>query len=99
MSDSNVEREYLCYAPIMGGGTWSRGPGLEAHIKKCAKSVRQDWGSVFKLKGKAINIGVFDVTDVDQVRMDGGCAYIPDATKPGGVGEYLKPLEIREVTL
>lgn len=97
MTTQSNEREYLAYAPIMGGGSWARGKDLEKQVKRCARFVSDDWGSVFDIRGKHINIGVFDVTDYDELGMANGDVWVNVDGQPLSEREWLAPLEIRKV--
>lgn len=94
-------KEYLAYTAIGHGGSWARGPNADEQVRRCKTSVEQDWGSVFDLRGKEIGIGVWDVTDYDQLSMEHGGVrpYYEERLPEHPYGEWLEPVEVRKVIL
>ena len=60
---------YLAIAFIMGGSSWASGPNLEKTVKKCAKLVSWDWGSLYEIN-KPISIHVYDITGCEDWYLD-----------------------------
>jgi len=53
---------YLAIAFIMGGSSWASGPDVEKAVEGCAKTVSQDWGSIYKMDNAPLKIGIYDLT-------------------------------------
>ena len=47
---------------IGAGSSWATDTKLESAVKKCAKLVSWDWGSIYKIDNKPLNINVYDIT-------------------------------------
>lgn len=75
-----------------GGGSWAREADPEKAIAECARIVKADWGSTFKLT--TVKIGLYNAEGFDTVTMG------LDGVWGGPDGDQALPfVEVREVTL
>lgn len=84
---------YLAIAFIMGGSSWATDTKLESAVKKCAKLVSWDWGSIYKIDNKPLNINVFDITGCEGWYATGRGVFVE------GTDEEVPRLKLVETTV
>ena len=64
-----MQKEYLAYIEMMGGGTWCRSDNVSDAITRAVKGSVEDWGSMFKMDGEEVPVNLYDITGMDKLVM------------------------------
>src|SRR5215468_8968677 len=87
----NTHMSYLAHATIGAGGSWARDKSVDKAVKAFIRIAFSDWGSLYDMAGKDMQVGIYDVGDHD-VTMNHNGVFVDGSNTP------LRMLECRTVT-
>jgi hypothetical protein len=65
-------KDYLCFIPLMGGGSYGRNSDRTQAIANAYKNLAMDFGSMFDIFEKDVEAYVADVTGYDVIHFGNG---------------------------
>ena len=71
MTHTATQKEYIAVILFpYGCSSYARDLDKDQAIKRCAKIAVSDWSHLFKLSGAKVKVGLYDITDHDDVYWD-----------------------------